>query len=64
MSRERLLDDLDFRHASILSQLHRDDASATDIAAALGIDVDEVLALCEELQQAGLIPHAPPRESR
>ena len=64
MARDRVLDDLDFRHASILSHLQRGDPSATDIAAALGMDVDEVLTLCEQLQQAGLITHVLPRETK
>jgi DNA-binding IclR family transcriptional regulator len=59
MARDRVLDDLDFRHAVILSHLQRGDPSATDIADALDMGVDEVLTLCEQLQRAGLIIHVP-----
>jgi DNA-binding Lrp family transcriptional regulator len=46
---------LDARHADVLQYLQRGAASATRIAAALGMDVNHVLARCEELEQAGLI---------
>jgi DNA-binding Lrp family transcriptional regulator len=50
-----LYEGLDARHADILQYLQRGAASATEIAAALGVDVDSVLARCEELERAGLI---------
>jgi hypothetical protein len=37
-------------------------ASATTIAADLGLDVDEVLLICEALRAAGLIGDVPPRD--
>ena len=50
-----LYEGLDARHADVLQYLQHGAASATKIAAALGVDVDSVLARCEELERAGLI---------
>jgi hypothetical protein len=53
--RDPFYEGLDARHADVLQYLLYGAASVTEIAAALGVDVDSVLARCQELEQAGLI---------
>jgi DNA-binding Lrp family transcriptional regulator len=53
--------ELDADHLLILLRLRDGPGTATAIAERLGFLVDEVLARCEDLRQAGLIDHVPPR---